>query len=45
MPDTLIGTAFEWENDNYPLNDNVSQCVAFKTSKKMVNMECNITGE
>ena len=44
VPDTLVGTAFEWEDASYPKNDNVSECVAFNENKKVVNMECNITG-
>ena len=44
VPDTLVGTAFEWEDASYPKNDNVSECVAFNGNKKVVNMECNITG-
>ena len=45
MPDTLVGTAFEWKDASYPKNDNVSECVAFDNNKKVVNIECNITGE
>ena len=45
VPDTLVGTAFEWKDASYPKNDNVSKCVAFDEDKNVVNMECNITGE
>ena len=51
VPDTLVGTAFEWKSASYPINDNVSECVAFdasasaSTTAKVVNIDCNIAGE